>query len=131
MVHSINTQLQVQQLFQTPNRRKFGGTSAVANAWYNPMSNSINLPLGMLLQPFWVLNFPLAVNYGIQGNKNNISDFMLSFCSFESFFKHPIVLFFYYVSTAFRTKNGQDQEYAVHNADLNLRDCFNYTMVFM
>jgi len=53
-----------QKLKQPGDRTEFGMSSAIVNAWYQPIRNSITFPAAILNQPFYRYDFPQAVNYG-------------------------------------------------------------------
>lgn len=48
-------------------RTYFGQPAYTVNAWYMPYFNSITLPLGILQQPYYDINYPASVKYGAIG----------------------------------------------------------------
>uniref|UniRef100_A0A0N5ANT2 Neprilysin n=1 Tax=Syphacia muris TaxID=451379 RepID=A0A0N5ANT2_9BILA len=60
----FNYQLSFISLGTAVDRHDFLGPPATANAWYQPELNSITFPDGILMQPFFDLNWPKSLNYG-------------------------------------------------------------------
>lgn len=49
------------------NRAEFHRSAATVNAWYQPETNAVTIPAGILRKPFFDLNYPAAINYGAIG----------------------------------------------------------------
>uniref|UniRef100_A0A183ICI0 Neprilysin n=1 Tax=Soboliphyme baturini TaxID=241478 RepID=A0A183ICI0_9BILA len=60
--------LQMNDLTKPFNRKSFGGSPAIVNAWYSNLKNSITFPAGILQFPFFDATYPKAVNYGAIGS---------------------------------------------------------------
>jgi len=52
------------KLKENGDRKEFGMSPAIVNAWYQPERNSITFPAAILNEPFYRYDFPQAVNYG-------------------------------------------------------------------
>ncbi|TMS39546.1 hypothetical protein L596_006052 [Steinernema carpocapsae] len=49
------------------NRIDFLGAPATVNAWYQPELNSITVPAGILVEPYYNVDWPASMNFGAMG----------------------------------------------------------------
>ena len=52
------------RLLQPTNRRRWQMSASEQNAYYEPSTNSINFPSGLIFSPFFSASYPDAVNFG-------------------------------------------------------------------
>ncbi|GMR52617.1 hypothetical protein PMAYCL1PPCAC_22812 [Pristionchus mayeri] len=62
-IYTINQQF-AYLTYPKADRTDFLGQTAVVNAWYDPELNSITFPAGILVQPYFDVNYPAGMNYG-------------------------------------------------------------------
>lgn len=64
MLKSHSTQSNLLRLFQATKRSVWSMKASEVNAYFSPSSNSINLPAGILSEPFFHESYPTAMQFG-------------------------------------------------------------------
>lgn len=63
-----NLKMNLEKLDQPVNKTRWGMTPPTVNAYYTPTKNQIVFPAGILQLPFYDINNPKSLNFGVRFN---------------------------------------------------------------
>lgn len=65
-VNMYNLKMNLEKLDQPVNKTRWGMTPPTVNAYYTPTKNQIVFPAGILQLPFYDINNPKSLNFGVR-----------------------------------------------------------------